>query len=152
MKPRTLTNIFYYFITAPYTTTFSRKLCCYQIRGQRVEKEKPLRALKIKSDNKSYGLSARLDRALRLLEFRFFVFSFFFFFSPSQAVTVYVLYINSNRNIWPVFHEHLTSFINFFIKNGSHGTIHTFKNYFTTVFSVFNFNKISFIQINPESW
>ena len=27
------------------------------------------------------------------------------------------------------------------IKNGSHGTIHTFKNYFTTVFSVFSFNK-----------
>ena len=62
MKPRTLTNIFYYFITAPYTTTFSRKLCCYQIRGQRVEKEKPLRALKKKSDNKSYGLS--LDKNL----------------------------------------------------------------------------------------
>ena len=27
------------------------------------------------------------------------------------------------------------------IKNGSHGTIHTFKNYFATVFSVFSFNK-----------
>ena len=25
------------------------------------------------------------------------------------------------------------------VKNGSHGTIHTFKNYFVTVFSVFNF-------------
>ena len=24
------------------------------------------------------------------------------------------------------------------IKNGSHGTIHTFKNYFATIFSVFN--------------
>ena len=34
-------------------------------------------------------------------------------------------------------------FSNFFIKNGSHGTIHTFKNYFATVFSVsvFNFSK-----------
>ena len=32
-----------------------------------------------------------------------------------------------------------TSFFNkTFIKNGSHGTIHTFKNYFTTVFSVFS--------------
>ena len=28
--------------------------------------------------------------------------------------------------------------INFFIKNGSHGTIYTFKNYFATVFSVFS--------------
>ena len=26
-----------------------------------------------------------------------------------------------------------------FIKNGSYGTIHTFKNYFATVFSVFSF-------------
>ena len=30
-------------------------------------------------------------------------------------------------------------FSNFFIKNGSYGIIHTFKNYFTIVFSVFNF-------------
>ena len=28
-----------------------------------------------------------------------------------------------------------------FIKNGSHVTIHTFKNYFTTVFSIFNFKQ-----------
>ena len=27
------------------------------------------------------------------------------------------------------------------IKNRSHGIIHTFKNYFTTVFSVFSFSK-----------
>ena len=33
----------------------------------------------------------------------------------------------------------ITLFNNFFIKNESHGTIHTFKNYFATVFSVFNF-------------
>ena len=33
----------------------------------------------------------------------------------------------------------ITLFNNFFIKNGSHGTIHTFKNYFATVFSVFSF-------------
>ena len=33
----------------------------------------------------------------------------------------------------------------FFVKNGSHDTIHTFKNYFVTVFSVFSFNKISSI-------
>ena len=34
-----------------------------------------------------------------------------------------------------------------FIKNGSHDTIHIFKNYFTTVFSVFS--KISSIQAHP---
>ena len=32
-------------------------------------------------------------------------------------------------------------------KNGSHSTIHTFKNYFATVFSVFS--KISGIQTDP---
>ena len=30
----------------------------------------------------------------------------------------------------------------FFIKNRFYGTIHTFKNYFATMFSVFNFNKL----------
>ena len=35
-----------------------------------------------------------------------------------------------------------TSFFNkTFIKNGFHGTIHTFKNYFATVFSVFIFQQ-----------
>ena len=35
-----------------------------------------------------------------------------------------------------------------FIKNGSHNTIHTFKNYFATVFSVFS--KISGIQTHHK--
>ena len=40
-----------------------------------------------------------------------------------------------------------TSFFNkIFIKNKSHGTIHTFKNYFVTVFSIFS--KISDIQMD----
>ena len=35
-----------------------------------------------------------------------------------------------------------TSFFNkTFIKNGSYSTIHTFKNYFATVFLVFNFQQ-----------
>ena len=40
-------------------------------------------------------------------------------------------------------------FSNFFIKNGSHSTIYTFKNYFATVFSVlvFNFSKN---KLNPN--
>ena len=32
----------------------------------------------------------------------------------------------------------ISFFINFFIKNGSHGTIYTFKNYFATVISAIN--------------
>lgn len=45
-----------------------------------------------------------------------------------------------------------TDFSKFFFKIGSHGTIHTFKNYFSTVFSIFNFqfSAISSIQIDPK--
>ena len=39
-------------------------------------------------------------------------------------------------------------FSHLFIKNESHGTIYTFKNYFTTVFSVFSFSKINYIQMD----
>ena len=42
----------------------------------------------------------------------------------------------------------ITLFSNFFIKNGSHSTIYTFKNYFATVFSVLV--KISSIQTYPS--
>ena len=35
------------------------------------------------------------------------------------------------------------------IKNGSHGTIHTFKNYFTTVFSILS--NINCIYMDPKS-
>ena len=33
----------------------------------------------------------------------------------------------------------ISRFSNFFIKNWSHGTIYTFKDYFATIFLVFNF-------------
>ena len=41
----------------------------------------------------------------------------------------------------------ISFFSNFFIKNGSHGTIYTFKNYFATVFFGFKFSAI-FKQTN----
>ena len=49
----------------------------------------------------------------------------------------------------------ISLFSNFFIKNRSHGTIHTFKNYFITVFSIFNFQFsvsaiINLIQTDPK--
>ena len=37
-----------------------------------------------------------------------------------------------------------------FIKNESHGIIHTFKNYVVTVFSIFSFQQISGIQMDPN--
>ena len=43
-----------------------------------------------------------------------------------------------------------TSFFNkTFIKNGSHGIIHTFKNYFATVFSIFNFQQNKWYPNTP---
>ena len=57
--------------------------------------------------------------------------------------------MNSSRNFWPVFREQyiralftdpqILFFINFFIKNGSHGTIYTIKIYFATVISAISF-------------
>ena len=45
----------------------------------------------------------------------------------------------------------ISFFIQTLIKNGSHSTIHTFKNHFATVFSVST--KISYIQTDPKvSW
>ena len=38
------------------------------------------------------------------------------------------------------------------IKNGSHDTIHTFKYYFATVFSVFSFNNNKFNPNGPILW
>ena len=61
------------------------------------------------------------------------VFSFFFFFFPAAIVDQ----VFREQCIRALFMDLQTSlFNNFFIKNWSHGTIHTFKNYFVTVFSV----------------
>ena len=85
-----------------------------------------------------------------------FAFCSFFFFSHAfqrqnlaEMAIVHALCMNSSRNFWlfstSVGPVHCSQdpqtllFSNFFIKNGSHGIIHTFKNYFVTVFSVFSF-------------
>ena len=44
----------------------------------------------------------------------------------------------------------ISLFNNFFIKNGSHDTIHIFKNYFVIVFSVFNFSSNKFNSNRPN--
>ena len=86
----------------------------------------------------------------------FFSFSFFFFFG-SRTCWLFV----REQCIRALFTDLQISFFNhLFIKNGSHDTIHTFKNYFTTVFSVFSFqfqqNKIypnrpiEFLKKKPE--
>ena len=54
---------------------------------------------------------------------------------------------HSNKIIFKCMNSTCTVHVFKNIKNGSHGTIYTFKNYFATVFSVFSFNKNKF---NPN--
>ena len=61
--------------------------------------------------------------------------SFFFFFSFFKPAIVD--FVNCEQCMCALFTvPQITLFSNFFIKNESHSTIYTFKNYFTTVFSV----------------
>ena len=83
---------------------------------------------------------------LKLLRFTFtFQLFFFFFFVKlkcycSSLLWTVVVTFDREQCIYALFMDpQITLFSNFFIKNGSHGTIYTFKNYFATVFSVFNF-------------
>ena len=83
-------------------------------------------------------------------------FSFFFFFFLHAFVRLRLLFMycsmNSSRKVWLFYFFQpisayrvlfmdlqISFFNNFFIKNGSHGTIYTFKNYFATVFFSFSF-------------
>ena len=92
--------------------------------------------------------------------FEFCVFPLFFWARISRDKRL--LFMNSSCTIWlfnpfsatcgshALFTDpQISLFSIFFIKNGFHGTIYTFKNYFTTVFSIFNFSKISSIQTDP---
>ena len=92
-----------------------------------------------------------LNPRLRFTSCVFVPFFFFFLFTRFWVTRLLFMYrlLNSNRKCWLFYSKQCISvlfmdpqislFSNFFIKNGSHGTIHTFKNYFATVFSVFSF-------------
>ena len=72
------------------------------------------------------------------------VFLFFLFFFQPTIVDL----VKCEQCICVLFTvPQITLFSSFFIKNGSHNTIYTFKNYFATVFSVSA--KISSIQTHP---
>ena len=73
-----------------------------------------------------------------VLELRF---SLLFFFCCSAAIVDFVICKQCILALFTI--PQIIFFSNFFIKNGSHGTIYTFKNYFTTIFSVsiFSFSK-----------
>ena len=85
-----------------------------------------------------------------------FSFSFFFFFFCTRNWRQRLLFmyrawtVAENFDFSTIFStlvglvhcsldSQISLFSNFFIKNGSHGTIHLFKNYFVIVFSVFSF-------------
>ena len=109
------------------------------------------------------GLDTHFEFCICILLFFFSFFLFFFkpHFNGTWAITatVHALLMNNIRNIFD--YSSVSSalmycsrvlqtsiFSHLFIKNGSHSTIYTFKNYFTTVFSVFSFSKISYIQMD----
>ena len=87
-------------------------------------------------------LGIRLDTRPRLRFILRRVFSFFFFFF---LFLFFVFVFVSSCNFLPILPWHYSwipqtsLFSNFFIKNWSHSTIHTFKFYFATMFSIFSF-------------
>ena len=84
------------------------------------------------------GLRCGLDSVIAHLRFlsSFCVFLFFFFFPATVFDQVF-----REQYIRTLFTDP-TNYSNFFIKNSSHSTIYTFKNYFAIVFyiSVFSFS------------
>ena len=67
--------------------------------------------------------------------------AFFFFF---LLLAVKADFFNREQCICALFtNPQISLFINFFIKNGSHDTIHIFKNYFVTMFFSFQFSAVS---------
>ena len=63
---------------------------------------------------------------------------FFFFFLKRISVAMVAFPVDPVHYSW----DQQTSFFNkTFIKNGSHGTIHIFKNYFATMFFIFQFSE-----------
>ena len=78
----------------------------------------------------------------------FFELRFSLFFFGSAAIVDFVNCEQCIRALFTV--PQITLFSHFFIKNGSHSTIYTFKNYFATVFSVsvFSFSKN---KLNPNT-
>ena len=95
-------------------------------------------------DNKWRGQWKELNTHLVCVYSSAFVFCVFFFFWEKR---VSVAKCSSSKSC-ALFMGPTNFFLNkTFIKNVSHGTIHTFKNYFTTMFLIFN--KINDIQTDP---
>ena len=103
----------------------------------------------------THAIVAHSKRVLLL----FFIFIFIFIFFWFSRGIMRLLFMNNSCKCW-LFHgeeciralfmdPQIPLFSNFFIKNGSHDTIYTFKKYFVIVFSVsvFSFSKN---KLNPN--
>ena len=107
----------------------------FQCSSLYLNKSSPWKAFVVKTDQVTkctFGLRVRVFQ---------FTFSTFFFWPAfvdfgKQYLLLWTLYILFT-------HYAYTVYILKNIKNGSHDTIYTFKNYFATVFSVFNNNKFN---------
>ena len=121
--------------------------CLASLKGVYEKEGKKKIRVKLRKTIYFYNVCVWIRMTYMLLAFCifFFFFSFLFFACVSIledkiycSYTVYVLF------------KGLTTILlkNIYIKNWSHGTVHTFKNYFDIVFSVFH--KISCIQIEPK--
>ena len=86
--------------------------------------------------------------------FLFFLFLFFAFMRFEEGGDKFYcswqmsLFTHCFGTVYTLFMGHTATLLKN-IKNGSHGTIYTFKNYFTTVFLVFNFNNNNFNPNGP---
>ena len=109
-----------------------------------------------KGRNKIYTIKPNLYINNKLLvcvwlrRLRFSILFFFQHFGTNFTVTTLFMHcawtvaakfdLSSNFQQIALFtNPQISLFSNFFIKNESHGTIHTFKNYFVIVFFSFNF-------------
>ena len=116
-------------------------------------------------------LSMHLGRIISILHLRFWHFTpfilFYFIFSVEKHVNIDLLVgpttslttkfaLEWHCSVGPVhcsWDLQTYFFNNFFIKNGSYGTIHIFKNYFVIVFSVFSFQQNKRYPNGPlENW
>ena len=115
--------------------------------------------------------STVVETLTRIIHSNHHLFFFFFFFLVQNYLvcvwearfvlptSTFCIFFSSSRDcwLWGVNSAHTVTFLatfqsrdpqtslfsNFIIKSGSHSTIHTFKNYFTTVFFNFQFSTVS---------
>ena len=101
------------------------------------------------------GVRARWLRVSLDCAFGIWRFFFFYTFVRLRLLFMYCS-INSSCKVWLFYFfqpisahralfmdPQISLFNNFFIKNGFHGTIYTFKNYFATIFFSFQFSALS---------